>query len=267
MATLEPITPKPGWALRWLRQGAVLCWRAKEMLMRTIATLFGLGALILGLDALLVSIGGARMIVLDSILYCVLVFTTMPVLVTLFAVFERADTGGRIYVHHLRTICVAIVPSVLLVLAFNLAITGLFMGMWSTQPSTDLVSSITSTATLNHPLLVTLDLGVRAIGLAMMFQAFLGVFTLPVAVCMPSDIATARAFSKRVPRKLPRIYNTIYWSLFAAGSVVILVGLYSLPLLFLYQAWLYVGAREVASGQRENGKARVTTTTAIPQPT
>lgn len=246
-----PHVPKPGWAFRWIRQGAALSARSPEALVLT-----GLMTVVVGLVHEGVRIGLHEVIggeALPSVISAVALtpFAAFGVLLVTNAL-RAADTGDRSGVIGMWSSAREVIAALTLIVAAFCAVAGLVLvpmelgsGAVTFEP-----------ASLETILMSGADEAIT--GLVPM--AILSPFTIGAVLMRRMSPREIYAQKVILMGKAPLVVLSVFFAILAGSLIPEMLPVYAqIPFALLAIAALYVGSREVILGDDENGTPRTVT--------
>lgn len=256
--SLEPRHPDTGWALRWSIQAGELLWRAAWPL--TVALLVFNGAALLNL-ALSVYLWTTPLIVVVFFL-----LKAIPVLHLLYVVEVVMQEDG-----HRREQPVLSRAGLLLAAPFAFIDSMLFfvfttmrMAAEGYQASGDVPEGVVDSTVL----LLTTTARAHALGLATSLNTvvILGMFWPALVVSLGlSFVAFYRDVHRIMLARMPYLYIGFMAIGFGYGLVLARMPFWLVQVGAMYaMVWIYVGAREIFGGIRENGRRAVEVPDAVP---
>ncbi|WP_411839947.1 hypothetical protein [Paracoccus sp. ME4] len=247
-----PYMPRSGWVKRWAIQGAQVLSRSPEAILLVVATV-----LVTGYVSRTVIVAASELTGLKILGITVSNIVTVPVgmigIMLSLNALRHADRGER---SRPEVLIAAGLPAIMSVTGFVAVLAGITMLF--VLPA-EMAGSLRDGMPLDAPgrgiLAVILVRGATEVSTAIAMGLILHPFALGGVVLRGMDGQALRANAWAMRTRDIAAYVRVMAAVFIGHILVFTMPpVVQVPLLALYVAWFYVGAREVIDGDDQNGK-------------
>lgn len=266
MATVEPHTPEPGYLWRWSKQAFLLMTRRPD------ALLLLAGGMLLGGIAAFISFSvlhfaNAPASIQMSAIFTLPLLLCLPAIVGTTSMFFYADTGeGPSIADTWRVIKTAGKHAAVIVFVVNLII-ALLLGIETESLSEDAtISSLPYNMSSVGDALIIAGLVMGSAGVMgyIMYLAWSTMIIVPFLLGMGGTHRDAEVFDRKLRKIAPSVRHSIFIVCAVVAFICFNFKILWLPLFYYLLAFLYVAARELVGGIRENGTQLNTTIATTP---
>lgn len=254
---LGPHTPKPGYRMRWIKQGAALVFRAPSAFvsLMLLSSLLIVPALLAG--AILALLTGMPIIEAGWIVRIIAGASVTIALMIYLAMLMREDIDVEVDWAHLRSAGKDSAVMIMALMSLVFALQMLLFG-GTDRDTTAAASSIAETGATASAgvtlLLGWLTLMVMAMTDALQAQVIYGPLVFATIIGARLDLKSARAFDRVMLMRHAFLHFECFLMVFGLGALAKFMGPFGFIPLFLALGWSYVAAREIAGGISSNGK-------------
>lgn len=247
-----PFMPKSGWIKRWAIQGAQVLSRSPEAILLVVATV-----LVTGYVSRTVIVAGSELTGLKILGITLSNIVTIPIgmigIMLALNALRFADRGERIKPD---VLIAAGLPAIMNVTGFVAILSGITMlFVLPAEMAGTLRDGVLQDAPGRRILAAILVRGTVDVSTAIAMGLILHPFAMGGVILRGMDAQTLRSNAWAMRKRDTQTYVRVMAAVFVGHIMVFTMPpVVQIPLLALYVAWFYVGAREVIDGDDQNGQ-------------